>query len=336
MTNNRTTIIAEAGVNHNGSIKLAKEMIDIAANSGADYVKFQTFKAEELVTKNAEKANYQKNLLEKNESQFEMLKKLELSKEEHYELKNHCNLRKINFLSTAFDIKSLKFLHKFGINLIKIPSGEITNLPYLTFIGGMKQPVIVSTGMSSMDEINSAINILINEGTKKDQITVLHCNTEYPTPIKDVNLLAMLSIKNEFNVNVGYSDHTLGIEIPIAAVALGAKVIEKHFTLDRSFEGPDHSASLDPNELKIMIEKIRNIEYSLGSGIKKPSNSEIKNIPIARRSIVAKTFIRKGEIFSKKNITTKRPGTGISPMKWDELLGTESKYDFEIDDLIKL
>lgn len=336
MTNNRTTIIAEAGVNHNGSIKLAKEMIDIAANSGADYVKFQTFKAEELVTKNAEKANYQKNLLEKNESQFEMLKKLELSKEEHYELKNHCNLRKINFLSTAFDVKSLKFLHKFGINLIKIPSGEITNLPLLRFIGGMKQSVIVSTGMSSMDEINSAIDILINEGTKKDQITVLHCNTEYPTPMKDVNLLAMLSIKNEFNVNVGYSDHTLGIEIPIAAVALGAKVIEKHFTLDRSFEGPDHSASLNPNELKIMIEKIRNIEYSLGSGIKKPSNSEIKNIPIARRSIVAKTLIHKGEIFSNKNITTKRPGTGISPMKWDELLGTESKYDFEIDDLIKL
>jgi len=334
LKNPHTLIIAEAGVNHNGSMKLAKKLVDVAVKAGADYVKFQTFKAETLVTQNADKAEYQKGLTNEDETQFEMIKKLELDRKAHVDLIDYCKTKDIQFVSTAFDHDSIELLTELDIPLFKIPSGEITNLPYLRHIGGMGKPIIMSTGMSTLDEIRDALNILIESGAEKEKITILHCNTEYPTPIGDVNLKAMLTIRNEFGVKVGYSDHTLGIEIPIAAVAMGATIIEKHFTIDRTLPGPDHIASLEPDELKAMVIAIRKTERAMGSGIKEPSSSENKNMEIARKSIVAKKSIKKGEKFTTRNITVKRPGTGISPMNWDALLGQNSNKNFNIDDLI--
>lgn len=332
---NNVLIIAEAGVNHNGDINLAKKLVDAAAKAGVDYVKFQTFNSKKLVSKNAQKAKYQKeNTNNSEESQLKMLQKLELSKENHLVLIDYCKQKKIKFLSTAFDLDSINFLTELNIDLWKVPSGEITNLPYLRKIGGSGKPIIISTGMAEMQEINDAIEVVVEAGTKPNNITVLHCNTEYPTPMKDVNLTAMNTINKEFQIPVGYSDHTLGIEIPIAAVALGAIVIEKHFTLDKEMEGPDHKASLEPHELKEMVSAIRNIEVAMGNGIKVPSPSELKNKPIARKSIVASTTIKQGEVFSEKNLTVKRPGTGISPMKWDEVIGTTSSKNYSSDDLI--
>jgi N,N'-diacetyllegionaminate synthase len=327
-------IIAEAGVNHNGSLESAKKLIDVAAAAGADFVKFQTFRAETLVTQVAEKAEYQKELTNTNESQFEMIKKLELDRKTHEELMEYCITKDIQFLSTAFDHDSIDLLAELDIPLFKIPSGEITNLPYLRHIGKMRKPIIMSTGMSTLDEVRDALNILLIEGVEKEQFTVLHCNTEYPTPMEDVNLKAILTIRDELGVKIGYSDHTLGIEVSIAAVAMGATVIEKHFTLDRTLPGPDHRASLEPEELKAMVLAIRNIEKAMGNGEKKPSPSEVKNIPIARKSIVAKKPIRKGELFSEENLTVKRPGTGISPMELDNILGKTALHDFNKDDLI--
>jgi len=333
-----TTIIAEAGVNHNGSIDLAKQLIEEAAKAGADFVKFQTFKADLLVSKTAKKAEYQqKNINDGNDSQYAMLKKLELNEEMHHELINHCKQYGIKFLSTGFDMESIDFLDELDLPLFKIPSGEITNKPYLRHIAGKWKPIIISTGMANLEEIKAALNVLMENGVKKNDITVLHCNTEYPTPMEDVNLKAMLLIRDDLNVKVGYSDHTSGIEVPIAAVALGACIIEKHFTLDRNLPGPDHKASLEPDELKAMIRAIRNVEKALsGSGLKEPSPSEIKNIDIARKSIVAAKDIHKGEPFTEENITVKRPGNGISPMKWDDLIGQKAKRDFNEDELIEL
>ena len=331
-----TTIIAEAGVNHNGSIATAKKMIDAAVNAGADLVKFQTFKAKTLVTETAEKADYQKNLTEKGESQFEMIKKLELDQSAHMELIAYSEQKNIQFLSTAFDHDSIDMLAELDIPLYKIPSGEITNLPYMRHIGRKNKPVIMSTGMATLQEVQTALNVLLEAGVKKNDLTILHCNTEYPTPMEDVNLKAMLTMRDELGVAVGYSDHTLGIEVPVAAVALGASVIEKHFTLDRTLPGPDHAASLEPHELKEMVSAIRNIEKAMGNGMKKPSPSEIKNIPIARKSIVAKKSIKIGEKFSESNLTVKRPGTGISPMQWDDIMNQKSKKYFNMDDLIEI
>lgn len=332
----RTTIIAEVGVNHNGVIATAKKMIDAAADAGADLVKFQTFKAEELVTEKAEKADYQKNHTKKNESQFEMLKKLEMDRAAHEELIQYCNNRGIHFLSTAFDHISIDLLADLNIPFYKIPSGEITNLPYLRHIGCMGKPVVMSTGMATLKEIQAALNVLLEAGIKKDDLTALHCNTEYPTPMDDVNLKAMLTMRDELGVKVGYSDHTLGIEIPVAAVALGATVIEKHLTLDRKLLGPDHRASLEPNELKAMVSAIRNIEKAIGNGEKKPSPSEIKNIDLVRKSIVASKSIKTGDVFSNENLIVKRPGNGLSPMNWDELIGTRARRDFDRDELIEI
>jgi N,N'-diacetyllegionaminate synthase len=332
---NESIIIAEAGVNHNGSIELAKKLINVAAEAGANYVKFQTFKADNIISKHADKAEYQKNTTDYNESHYAMIKKLELDYYMHEDLIDYSNAKGIKFLSTPFDIDSIDLLVEMGIEKLKIPSGEISNLPYLRHIGSIGKPLIMSTGMATLEEIEVAMNILLNAGAIKEQITILHCNTEYPTPMSDVNLKAMLTIENKFGVKVGYSDHTLGIEIPIAAVSLGAKVIEKHFTIDRSLSGPDHSASLEPNELKAMIKAIRNIEKAMGDGIKKPSQSEIKNIPIARKSIVAKKPIKKGDRFSDSNLAVKRPGTGISPIYWDEILGKIAHVNYEADDLIQ-
>ncbi|EDM23164.1 N-acetylneuraminate synthase [Caminibacter mediatlanticus] len=330
----KTFIIAEAGVNHNGSIELAKKLIDVASEAGADAIKFQTFKAKNLVSKIAKKAKYQVENTGSDESQYEMLKKLELGFDEFKELKTYCDKKGIMFLSTPFDDESIEFLDNLGLKIFKIPSGEITNLPYLRKIGKLRKKVILSTGMADLGEIEDALDVLISVGIKKKNITVLHANTEYPTPIEDVNLKAMKTIECAFGVDVGYSDHTLGIEVPIAAVAMGAKVIEKHFTLSRDLEGPDHKASLEPDELKEMIKSIRNIEKALGNGIKKPSKSEIKNIKIARKSIVAKRDIKKGEVFSEENLTVKRPGNGISPMRWDEIIGQIALKDYNKDDLI--
>jgi len=335
LNNQSTIIIAEAGVNHNGSIELAKKLIDVAAQAGADFAKFQTFKAETLVTQTADKAEYQKEITNTDESQFEMIKKLELDRKTHEELIDYCKTKDIQFLSTAFDHKSIELLAELNIPLFKIPSGEITNLPYLRHIGSMGKLIIMSTGMSTLDEVRDALNVLIESGTEKEQITILHCNTEYPTPMKDVNLKAMITIRDELGVNVGYSDHTLGIEIPIAAAAMGATVIEKHFTLDRTLPGPDHAASLEPHELKEMVSAIRNIEKAMGDGIKKSSPSEIKNMSIARKSIVAKKPIKKGELFSEENLTIKRPGTGISPMEWENVISKVSNRAYEMDDLIR-
>ena len=333
----RTLIIAEAGVNHNGDIAKAKALIDKGAEAGVDYVKFQTFKAEKLVTKQAQRASYQDKNTQNNDSQYEMLKKLELSQALHQELMDYCNQKGVKFLSTGFDSESLVFLAQLGITIAKVPSGEITNLPYLRQVASLFPEVILSTGMATIDEIKDAAKVLIDNGVSKDKITILHCNTEYPTPMEDVNLKAMLHIQRELGLPIGYSDHTLGIEVPIAAVALGATVIEKHFTLDKTLPGPDHKASLEPNELKAMVSAIRNIEKAIGgSGLKKVSKSEEKNKPIARKSIVASTDIKKGNIFTPENLTVKRPGTGISPMQWDEVIGKTAKKDFEEDDLIEL
>lgn len=326
-------IIAEAGVNHNGNIELAKKLIDIAVEAKVDAVKFQTFKTENLVSKSAKKAEYQEKTTSKDESQFEMLKKLELDLETHKILMTYCREKKIMFLSTAFDLESIDVLNNLGIEIFKIPSGEITNYPYLKKIGMLRKKVILSTGMSHVEEIEEAIKVLNENGT--DDITVLHCNTEYPTPMEDVNLNAMKTIKKILNIEVGYSDHTSGIEVPIAAVAMGAKVIEKHFTLDKNMEGPDHKASLEPNELKEMVNSIRNIEKALGNGIKKPSNSEMKNLNMARKSIIAKKLIKKGEIFTEDNLTCKRPGDGISPMRWKDVIGKIARKKFDEDEQIK-
>ena len=331
---NKVFIIAEAGVNHNGSLELAKKLIDVAVVSGADAVKFQTFKAENLVSKNAQKADYQKQTTNNEESQFDMIKKLELDVQTHRILMDYCKEKNIMFLSTPFDHDSIDLLNDLGLEIFKIPSGEITNLPYLRHIGKLNKKVILSTGMADIGEIEDAMDILINAGTKKENITVLHANTMYPTPMEDVNLKAMVTIGKTFDVAFGYSDHTLGIEVDIAAVALGACCIEKHFTLDKTMEGPDHKASLEPDELKAMVKAIRNIELALGSSIKKPSKSEMPNMQIARKSIVAKIEIKKGDKLSEENITIKRPGNGINPMRWDEIVGTIAAKDYKEDELI--
>jgi N,N'-diacetyllegionaminate synthase len=332
----RTLIIAEAGVNHNGELGLAKELIDVAAEAGADIVKFQTFSADRLVTRTVKKANYQTLNTDGQESQHEMLRRLELSAEMHRELIAHCGTRNIGFFSTGFDIESVDLLVSLDQDHFKIPSGEITNLPYLRHIGQLGKSVIISTGMATLGEIESAIDVIEQAGTPRTNMTVLHCTTEYPTPMAEVNLRAMQSIHTAFGVAVGYSDHTLGIEVAIAAVAMGASVIEKHFTLDRNLLGPDHKASLEPEELKAMVAAIRNIEIALGDGIKRLTPSEAKNKPIARKSLVANSAIKAGEAFSAENITTKRPSTGISPMRWDEVIGRTSPRDFAADELIEL
>jgi len=327
-------IIAEAGVNHNGSIQLAYELIDVASASGADAVKFQTFKAKNLVSINAQKAEYQKQATNQSESQLNMLKKLELDTNAHKKLINYCKKKDIVFLSTPFDHESIELLDELELQIFKIPSGEITNLTYLRHIGSLRKEVILSTGMSTLKEIEEALIILTSAGTSKENITILHANTMYPTPMEDVNLRAMQTIQDKFGVAVGYSDHTLGIEVDIAAVAMGATIIEKHFTLDKTMDGPDHKSSISPEELKAMVSSIRNIEKALGSSIKKPSRSEKPNITMARKSIVASKSIKKGEIFTENNLTTKRPGTGISPMEWDSIIGKVAKRDYQIDDLL--
>ena len=326
-------IIAEAGVNHNGSFSLACRLVEAAKEAGADCIKFQTFKSENLVSRSAKKAEYQKKTTG-DSSQQEMLKKLELSFDEFLQLKKYCENVGICFLSTPFDFDSIEFLNSIDMPFWKIPSGEVTNLPYLLALAKTGKPVVMSTGMCNMEEILSAIAVLSSNGTK--DIKLLHCNTEYPTPFEDVNLKAMQAMREAFHLEVGYSDHTKGIEVPIAAVALGATIIEKHFTLDRNMEGPDHKASLEPDELADMVRSIRNIEKALGSGTKVPSPSEKKNISIARKSIVAKTKIKAGDIFTEENITVKRPGSGISPMKWFEVLGTKAMRSFDEDELIEL
>ena len=326
-------IIAEAGVNHNGSFELACRLADAAKDAGADCVKYQTFKSENLVSKNAQKAEYQKKTTG-DSSQQDMLKKLELSYDSFVRLKEYCDKIGICFLSTPFDFDSIDFLNSLNMPFWKIPSGEVTNYPYLVALAKTGKPVVMSTGMCEMSEISDAIKVLKDNGTK--DIKLLHCNTEYPTPFEDVNLAAMKTIRDAFNVEVGYSDHTKGIEVPIAAVALGATIIEKHFTLDRNMEGPDHKASLEPDELKQMVNSIRNIEKAIGTGQKEPSASEKKNIAIARKSIVAKKVIKAGEILSPDNITVKRPGTGISPMRWNEIIGTKAVKDYYEDEIIQL
>ena len=334
----KVIIIAEAGVNHNGDLNKAFQLIDAAVQADVDYVKFQTFKADKLVSKLARKADYQiQNTADGDDSQFDMLKKLELSHHDHEKLIAYCKHKNINFFSTAFDLESLQYLKEIGLNLVKIPSGEITNLPYLRKAAKLFSRVILSTGMSTMEDIEEAVSVFLKEGIHLQNITILHCNTEYPTPMLDVNLKAMNTIQEKFGTKVGYSDHTLGIEVPIAAVALGATVIEKHFTLDKTMSGPDHAASLEPTELTAMVKAIRNIEQAMaGSGIKEPSTSEIKNITIARKSIVAAHPISKGEFFSEQNITVKRPGNGVSPMLWDQVIGQIAPKDFKADDLIEL
>ncbi|PKQ68849.1 N-acetylneuraminate synthase [Labilibaculum manganireducens] len=332
---NRTLIIAEAGVNHNGSLERAKRMVDVAAIAGVDYIKFQTFKAEALVSKGAKQAEYQtKNLGGKNDSQYEMLKALELSETNHDELIEYCHQKGVGFLSTAFDMMSLDYLNSLNIPFWKIPSGELTNLPYLQKIASLDKDIVLSTGMADLSEIEAAINVLEKNGSDRSRMTILHCNTEYPTPMCDVNLKAMITIQEAFKTKIGYSDHTLGIEVAIAAVALGATVIEKHFTLDRNLEGPDHKASLEPDELKQMVKCIRNIENAMGDGVKRPSASEMKNKIAARKSIVADCAIKKGDVFSETNLSVKRPGNGISPMLWNEILGKTADRDYKADDLI--
>lgn len=332
----RTLIIAEAGVNHNGDIKLACQLIDAAAEAGADYVKFQSFNTDQLVTQTAIKAEYQTEISDSSVFQYEMLKKLELTKEMHEHLIAYCKQTNIGFLSTGFDIESVKYLAELGIERFKIPSGEITNLPYLKQIGQYNKPIILSTGMATLGEIENALEILQQSGTSLDKITVLHCHTEYPTAMEDVNLMAMKTIENAFGVAVGYSDHTKGIEIPIAAVALGAWVIEKHLTMNCELPGPDHKASIEPLEFKAMVKAIRNIEQALGDGRKKPTLKEKKNKIAARKSLVAATFIRAGEAFTPDNLTSKRPGIGMSPMCWDDIIGRMAWRDFAINELIEL
>ena len=331
------TIIAEAGVNHNGSIELAKQLVDKAVEAGVDYIKFQTFKAAKLVTKAAKQAEYQqKNIGKDGDSQYQMLKKLELSPEDHEVLIAYCKERGIKFFSTAFDFDSIEYLHSLNLGLWKIPSGEVTNYPFLKRVAVYNEKTILSTGMCDMEDVVAAVEALYKNGLSKENLILLHCNTEYPTPFEDVNLKAMDALRKEFGVEVGYSDHTKGIEVPIAAVALGATVIEKHFTLDRNMEGPDHKASLEPDELKAMVSAIRNIEKALGTKKKTVSESERKNIAIARKSIVAAGSIKKGEILTELNLTVKRPGTGISPMRWEEVLGTKAIKDFSEEDFIEI
>lgn len=325
-------IIAEAGVNHNGSFEIACKLVDAAKAAGVDCIKFQTFKSKNLVSQNAQKAEYQKDTTGEG-SQVDMLKRLELSYDEFLELKDYCDQVGICFLSTPFDFDSIDFLNSIDMPFWKIPSGEITNYPYLVALARTGKPVVMSTGMCEMSEIEAAINVLRKNGAQS--IKLLHCNTEYPTPFEDVNLKAMLTMRDAFDLEVGYSDHTKGIEIPIAAVALGATVIEKHFTLDRNMEGPDHKASLEPDELARMVLSIRHIEKALGTGYKTPSASERKNIVVARKSIVAKVPIKAGEVLTEDNITVKRPGSGVSPMRWREILGTKAVRDFEEDELIE-
>ena len=330
-----TIIIAEAGVNHNGSIEIAKSLIEEAAAAGVDYVKFQTFKTENLVSKSAKKATYQQqNMSDVDDSLYSMLKKLELSPAQHEELMAYCEQKNVKFFSTAFDLESIDYLASLNLGVWKIPSGELTNYPYIKKIAQYGEPVILSTGMSEMSEIGQAVNVLKQNGCK--DITLLHCNTEYPTPMQDVNLRAMQTLAQEFGVKVGYSDHTQGIEVPIAAVALGAEVIEKHFTLDRSMEGPDHKASLEPEELRAMVSAIRNVEKALGSSEKRVSPSEEKNKSVARKSIVALRDIQKGEIFTEENLSVKRPGNGISPMCWNDVIGLKAVRDFKEDELIEI
>ncbi|MCG6533547.1 MAG: N-acetylneuraminate synthase [Syntrophales bacterium LBB04] len=332
---NKTFIIAEAGVNHNGSLEMAMKMVDVAVAAGADAVKFQTFKADNVIAAKAPKADYQKETNDSDESQLEMLKKLELDEAAHIRLYQYCRHKGIQFLSAPFDLESVDLLGRIGLGTFKIPSGEITNLPYLRKLGALKKRLIMSSGMAYLGEIEDALNVLIGSGTPWENITVLHCNTEYPTSFEDVNLRAMLTIQSAFpGIAVGYSDHTNGIEVSIAAVAIGATVIEKHFTLDRNLPGPDHQASLEPHELSAMISSIRNIEKAMGSGIKKPSRSELKNKFVVSKSIIAAFPIKKGQTFTEMNITTKRPGNGISPMRWDEIIGSKAGKDYKVDEII--
>lgn len=326
-------IIAEAGVNHNGSVAMAKQMVLAAKEAGADYIKFQTFSPEKIVSKFAAKADYQKQTTGTGGSQLEMLEKLALGQEDFLRLKEYCKSQGIGFLSTPFDLESIHFLDKLEMDFWKLPSGEITNLPYLLEIAKTRKSVVMSTGMCELKEVEAAVKYLEEGGTR--EITLLHCNTEYPTPMKDVNLKAIQTLKDVFSLPVGYSDHTQGIEAAIAAAAMGACILEKHFTLDRTMEGPDHPASLEPEELKAMVKAVRNVEQAMGNGRKEPSESEKKNITAVRKSIVAKCEIKKGERFSEENLTTKRPGTGISPMKWYELIGKRAERDFEADQLIE-
>lgn len=332
----RTLIIAEAGVNHNGDLGLAKSLIERAAAAGADLVKFQTFNADRQVTRTATKADYQTSTTDRQESQHAMLRKLELTREMHDELISHCKEQEIGFLSTAFDIQSVDLLDSLGQTMFKIPSGEITNLPYLRHIARLKRSVILSTGMTSLGDIEAALNALEQAGTFRSQVTLLHCTTEYPTSMAEVNLRAMQTLKDAFGVNVGYSDHTIGLEVAIAAVALGASIIEKHFTLDRRMPGPDHQASLEPDGLTAMISAIRNIEVALGDGIKRVTDSEGKNMSVMRKSLVASQPIKTGESFTEMNIAAKRPGTGLSPMRWDEVIGRRAVKDFAVDELLEL
>lgn len=329
-------IIAEAGVNHNGDLSLGEKLIEVAADCGADFVKFQTFTAENLVTPNTKIAEYQKNNTIKESTQLNLLKKLELSRDQHLKLKQKSADLNINFMSTAFDVESSDFLKELGQEVFKIPSGEITNLPLLRHVGGYKKEIILSTGASNMPEINAALEVLTSAGTSLNQITVLHCTSAYPAHSSEVNLLAMKKISTELGVKVGYSDHTLGIEIAIAAVALGATIIEKHFTLSRNMEGPDHQASLEPEELNQMIKCIRNVEKAFGDGIKKATQGELQNVNLIRRSIVAKKAINKGDLFSEDNLTSKRPASGISPMNWEKIIGKEAKRDYYPDEMITL
>jgi N,N'-diacetyllegionaminate synthase len=330
-----TLIIAEAGVNHNGDIQMAKRLIDEAAAAGADRVKFQTFNASRQVTRNAKKADYQKLTTDRSETQHAMLQRLELTEAMHHELIAHCDNRKIGFFSTGFDIECVDLLERLGQEQFKIPSGEITNLPYLRHIGQLGKKIILSTGMATLGEIEAAIEVLEQAGTPRSKLTVLHCTAEYPAPMAEVNLRAMQSLRAAFGVDVGYSDHTPGFEVAIAAVAMGASVIEKHFTLDRTLPGPDHQASLEPAELSAMVAAIRNIEVALGDGIKRLTPSEARNKPVARKSLVASRAIKAGEVFTAENLTTKRPGNGISPMRWDEFLGRKAPRDFAVDELIE-
>jgi N,N'-diacetyllegionaminate synthase len=332
----KTLIIAEAGVNHNGDLELAKQLVASAAAAGADLVKFQSFIAGKIISADAPKAEYQKNATGNTESQYDMVRKLELSRHEHEVLIDECRRHNIGFFSTAFDVDSFDMLVELGLNLVKIPSGELTNLPFLRYMTRLHLPVILSTGMASLGDIESALHVIEQSGTPMDRVTVLHCTTEYPAPMDEVNLRAMVNMKHAFGVNIGYSDHTQGIEISLAAVALGATVIEKHFTLDRNMPGPDHQASLEPHELKALVDGVRNIERALGNGVKRASPSELKNRAIARKSLVAARAIGAGEMFSTDNLTTKRPGTGISPMRWDEVIGQRARRDFQQDELIEL
>ncbi len=332
----KTIIIAEAGVNHNGNMETAIKLVDAAVEARVDYIKFQTFKAKKLVSAHAGKAEYQKRTTDVDESQFQMIKKLELDVNAHKKLINYCQQKGIQFISTPFDLESIDLLYELGVPLYKIGSGEITNYPYLKKIAQKGLPVILSTGMSNLADVEQAMGVLLGNGLTLDNITLLHANTEYPTPMEDVNLKAMQTLKNAFKIDVGYSDHSLGIEVPVAAVALGAKIIEKHFTLDKNMDGPDHKASLEPDELKAMVKAIRNIEKALGNGIKKPSSSERKNMAIARKSMVAAKYIRKGERLTMENLAAKRPGTGISPMRWEEIIGRKAMKDFKPDDLIEI